>query len=94
MYTASFGVDRTQRMSFTRFCSSPSRKCKLIWAVTRLIYSLINFVVKWSNLQSWATVSLKLVFATDRDEFCVLHRCPQSSLFQTLVARLLEGEHT
>ena len=30
---------RTQRMSLTRCCSSPSWKGRLVWAVTRLIYS-------------------------------------------------------
>ena len=37
---------RTQRMSLTRCCLSPSRKCRLIWAVTRLIYPLFDSAVK------------------------------------------------
>ena len=37
---------RTQRMSLTRCCLSASRKCRLIWAVTRLIYSPFDPAVK------------------------------------------------
>ena len=37
---------RTQRMSLTRCCSSPSRECRLIWTVTRLIYSHFDPAVK------------------------------------------------
>ena len=37
---------RTQRMSLTRCCSGASRKCRLIWTVTRLFYSPFDSAVE------------------------------------------------
>ena len=37
---------RTQRMSLTRRCSGASRKCRLIWTVTRLFDSLFDPAVE------------------------------------------------
>ena len=40
---------RTQRMSLRRCCSRASRKCRLIWTVTRLFYSPFDPAVETTD---------------------------------------------
>ena len=72
---------RTQRMSLTRCCSGASRKCRLIWTVTRLFYSLVDSVVETTEsvfaacchncAEIKADVDAQVLSHAERDIWCL-----------------------